>query len=91
MAAESGLITALYLHAKESRANLEELKCAKKQALQSIVDGNGGQVISGSGNGLSFSINNSKLTNAEWFEALQIAIQRCSSQKRSGISRARIC
>ena len=91
MAAESSLIKALTIYGKSSQSNLKKLNCWRDDAIQSVADGKGGQLVSGSGNGTTFSVQASKLTNSEWFEALQFAIDRCESKKQSGVSIARFC
>jgi len=88
MAASSSLIKALVLYGKTSSANLTNLQTWSDAAIASIAAGNGGQVVSGSGNGMAFTQNTS-LTHDQWFEALQFAINRCNATTASGVSKAR--
>ena len=89
MAADSSLINALVIRGKRSLEELNKLKCASDDAYDSIVAGNGGQIVSGSGNGLSFTVANGKLTNSDWFEALELAIKRIEQRTKVGKSQAR--
>ena len=67
-------IAALRRYGAETPANKKQLQDWKTTALAAIADGQGGQIISGSGNGVSFT-QTSGMTNLEWFEALDSALQ----------------
>lgn len=67
-------ISALRRHGAESPANKKQLQDWKSAALAAIGDGQGGQIVSGSGNGVSFT-QTSAMTNTEWFQALDEALQ----------------
>ena len=91
MGAPSSLITALEQYAEESNENLQALKTARDCALESIVSGNGAQMVSGTANGLSFNLSQSGLTNTEWFEAVQMVITKVEKYagRKRGVTRAR--
>ena len=74
-AASRKFIGSLYRYGKESEENKKELQTWKKAALRSIADGNGGQLSSMSGNGLSATMSITSMTNTDWFAALDLALQ----------------
>lgn len=61
----------------ESAANRKQLQDWKAAALVELAENSGGDIASGSGNGLSFakSMSGSAMTNKDWFEALDDALQ----------------
>ena len=67
-------IAALRRHGAESPANKKQLQDWKAAALTAIANGESGQVVSGSGNGVSFA-QTAGMTNQEWFSALDDALQ----------------
>lgn len=67
-------VGALRRYGAASEDNATQLATWKAAALTAIAAGNGGQIISGSGNGVAFA-QTSGLTNLEWFEVLDSAIQ----------------
>jgi len=67
-------IGALRRYGAESPANKKQLEDWKRAALTSIASGNGGQIVSGSGNGVAFT-QTAGMTNQEWFAALDEALQ----------------
>ena len=86
----SSIITALVMYGKGSTANLAEMKCWQKDTLSKIAEGNGGQITSGSGNGMAFTVSDSSMTNKTWFESLTFAINKLeNSQVKKGVSRVR--
>lgn len=76
-------IGALYRYGKESPEKRAKLVAWKDAALESIADGNGGDLASGSGNGLAFTKTQGGMTNAEWFTALDQAVQAIDAGGRS--------
>ena len=67
-------IAALRRYGAESPANKKQLQDWQAAALTAIGAGECGQIVSGSGNGVSFA-QTSGMTNMEWFQALDSAIQ----------------
>lgn len=67
-------IAALRRYGAESPTNKTQLQTWKAEALVAIGNGESGQVVSGSGNGVSFA-QTSGMTNLEWFTALDEALQ----------------
>lgn len=67
-------IGALRRWGAESENNLQQLKDWKTEALLAISENKGGDIASGSGNGVVFTRNVS-MTTAEWFTVLDEAIQ----------------
>lgn len=67
-------IAALTRYGKESAEKKQTLIKWKDAALESIAEGNGGDIASGSGNGLSFTKQIGGMTNLEWFTALDQAL-----------------
>lgn len=65
------LVRSLISYARESESNLAKIKEWRDEALESMARGRGGQLVSGSGNGVSFSIDSTSLTVSQWFDALQ--------------------
>ena len=68
-------IGTLYRYGKESAEDRARLVQWRRAAIQSIADGNGGDLASGSGNGVAFTKTQGGMTNAEWATALDLAIQ----------------
>lgn len=68
-------INSLYRYGKESSEDRAQLVKWRKAALESIAEGNGGDLASGSGNGMAFTKSMGGMSNAEWFTALDQAIQ----------------
>lgn len=85
----SGLQKALVVYGKASIKNLNNLKTFQENVIANIAEGNGAQVISGSGNGLSFTVSNSKLSNGEWFECLTFAIREIERNTVKGKSKVK--
>lgn len=67
-------IAALRRYGAESPEKKANLIAWKDAALESIADGGGGDLASGSGNGLSFTKMQGAMTNQEWFVALDLAL-----------------
>lgn len=67
-------VAALRRFGAESPGNKKQLQDWKMAALTAIGEGNSGQIVSGSGNGLAFS-QTAGMTNLEWFTALDEALQ----------------
>lgn len=67
-------ISALRRYGAESAANKKQLQDWKSAALSAIAEGQGGQIVSGSGNGVTFT-QTAGMTNLEWFQALDDALQ----------------
>ena len=61
----------------ESPANKKQLQDWKAEALAEIAENKGGDILSGSGNGVSFakSMGGASMTTKDWFEALDDALQ----------------
>jgi len=70
-------IAALRRHGAESPANKQQLQEWKSAALTAVAENGGGDISSGSGNGVAFAkmIGGGTMTNAEWFTALDEALQ----------------
>lgn len=67
-------IAALRRHGAASPANKKQLQDWKTAALTAIGNGESGQLVSGSGNGVAFQ-QSAGMTNLEWFTALDQALQ----------------
>ena len=81
------------MYARSSLSNKRQLECWRNTALQSIADGNGAQISSGSANGQSFGLTVAKITNTDWFEVLQSAldqVERFQKGFRRGVSRGTV-
>ena len=74
MAATAGITNTLRRYGLRSPANLTQLETWLDAAIVSVADGNGGQVISASTNGASFSLGQG-MTNAEWANSIDRALQ----------------
>ncbi len=61
----------------ESEENAQQLRDWKSEALADLAENKGGDILSGGGNGVSFakSMGGSTMTNKDWFEALDDALQ----------------
>lgn len=68
-------INSLYRYGKESSEARDKLVKWRETALESIAEGNGGDLASGSGDGMAFTKAMGGMSNAEWFTALDQAIQ----------------
>lgn len=75
------LARALAAYGRESAANLANLRTWRDAAINDLVAGKGSQLVTGSGSGLNFTMNPST-TIAEWFRALQSALDQASSGQR---------
>ena len=84
----SNIVSALISYARESKGNLEELKGYRATALADIAANKGGHLVSATGNGISATVGG-KMTNDEWFSALQHAITTVSRGFGTGRSYAR--
>lgn len=67
-------IAALRRHGASSPANRKQLEDWKAETLAAIANGESGQVVNGSANGVSFS-QTTGMTNLEWFSALDSTLQ----------------
>ena len=73
MATPAGFTHTLRRYGLRSAENKTQLETWLDEALVSVGDGNGGQVVSASTNGASYSLN-AGMTNAEWANALDYAL-----------------
>ena len=73
MASPAGFTNTLKRFGQRSAANLTQLETWLDLALVSVAAGNGGQVVSASTNGASFSLGQG-MTNAEWAMDLDSAL-----------------
>ena len=73
---------ALSLYGKEGVDNITKLKAWRDEALTLIAEGKGQELVSGSGNGVSFSVSPST-TVQTWFMALQGAITQLTKRHSS--------
>ena len=88
MANNQEIESALLMYARESSANIARITQWRDAALASVAAGNGGDFISGSGNGMSFT-KNTQTTNLEWFKLTQFVLDRSRrGNKVRGKSRA---
>lgn len=68
-------IAALYRFGSESAQNKAQLQTWKSEALTAIAENKGGNVVSGSANGVSFALGgDSAMNNSDWFTALDTAL-----------------
>lgn len=67
-------IAALRRYGASSPANRKQLEDWRDAALRAIANGDSGQIVSGSGNGVTFS-QTAGMTNLEWFTALDQTLQ----------------
>jgi hypothetical protein len=70
-------VARLRRHGAESAANRKQLQDWKAEALADLAENKGGDILSGSGNGVSFakSLGGGVMTNKDWFEVLDDALQ----------------
>jgi hypothetical protein len=69
------LISALWRYGSGSSDNKAKLETWRNEALEAIAENKGGSTISGSANGVSFALGGEGMTNADWFSALDQALQ----------------
>lgn len=69
----SALIKSLVRFGKTADENLASLKTELAAAFKEMAAGQGARVLSGSGNGLNFTVDG-QMTVAEWFTVLQEAV-----------------
>lgn len=67
-------VKALIRYGNASDTNLEQLQAWQTAALTEIATNKGGQIVSGSTNGSSFT-QLASMTNSEWFEVLSEALE----------------
>ena len=72
-------------YANESDSNRAKLLKWRDEALDLIGEGNGTQVVSGTGNGVTFNLD-PNLTVVDWFKALQSAIAKTRLKGSKGFS-----
>lgn len=70
-------VDALRRHGAESPENKKQLQEWKKTTLMLLAENAGSDIASGSGNGVSFAkaLGGASMTNAEWFQVLDEALQ----------------
>lgn len=76
MAAARSFIAALYRYGKTGATEKTQLETWRSEALTAIAENKGGTTISGSANGVAFTLGgNGSLSFAEWYTALDLALQ----------------
>ena len=81
----NGTVKRLLSYMRRSKANYNQIVAMQSRALTSIDEGRGGQIISGSGNGLTFTLGGS-MSNMEFFNAIEAALQLYESGAGGSVS-----